>query len=194
MIDPVNITNFNLTKSQLEEMLIFWVCAAGKNAITASKSLDRLLTIIQGHQCPFAAIQACGFKKLPKLMKECGIGCYNQKAKTFWQLANSGLNLRKCSAADLETICGIGRKTSRCFIMHSRRNARCAGLDTHLLHYLSDLGYSVPKATPSSAKEYSRLENIFLELVDKSGKSTAEYDLFVWRKYSGRDQKSLLKI
>jgi thermostable 8-oxoguanine DNA glycosylase len=187
MIDPVNITNFKLSRAELEEMLLFWVCAAGKNAITASKSLDRLLTIIEGHSHPFAAIQAYGQSQLAQLLKSCGIGCFNNKAKTFWQLADSDLNLRKCSADDLERIHGIGRKTSRCFIMHSRRKARCAGLDVHILHYLNDQGYTVPKVTPSSHKEYSRVENIFLELADKSGQSTAEFDLSIWKKYSGRD-------
>jgi endonuclease III len=186
MIDPVNITNFNLSKVELEEMLLFWICAAGKNAITASKSLDKFLTMIHGHKRPFAAILANGYAGLDLKMKACGIGCYSNKAETFWQLATSGLDLKKCSTDDLETIFGIGRKTSRCFIMHSRKHARCGGLDVHILHYLSDQGFSVPKQTPSSKKEYTRVENIFLELADKSGQSTADFDLSIWKKYSGR--------
>lgn len=186
MVDPVNITNFNLSKFRLEEMILFWICAAGKNAIGSARGLDRLLTIIQGHTRPFEAIQATGKRRLPSLMKRCGIGCYNQKARTFWELVNARLNLKTCSVDDLELICGIGRKTSRCFLIHSRKNARCAGLDTWILKYLADQGYKVPKATPSSEKEYLRLENIFLGLADKSKMSIADFDLDIWKRYSGR--------
>jgi hypothetical protein len=191
MIDPVNITNFNLNKYQLEEMLLFWVCAAGKNALSSARGLDRFLTFIDGHKRPFESIWSIcdrfGFSKLPVYMKEAGIGCYNQKATTFWQLADGELNLKTCSIAELEQIKGIGRKTSRCFVMHSRKNVRCAGLDTHILHFLADQGYEVPKATPSSQKEYLRLENAFLKLADKSGMSLADYDLHIWKLYSGRN-------
>lgn len=191
MIDPVNITNFNLNRYRLEETLLFWVCAAGKNALSSARALDRFLTSIDGHKRPFESIwSVCdrfGFPKLPLLMKKAGIGCYNQKAMTFWQLADSELNLKTCSVSDLEQIKGIGRKTSRCFVMHSRANARCAGLDTHILHFLADQGYVVPKATPSSQKEYLRLENAFLKLADKSGLSPADYDLHIWKVYSGRN-------
>lgn len=185
MIDPVNITNFNLSKYRLEETLLFWICAAGKNAASSAKGLDRFLTIIHGHNRPFEAIRATGRRRLPGLMKRCGIGCYNQKAKTFWQLANSGFNLKTCSLEDLESITGIGRKTSRCFLIHSRHNARCAGLDTHILKYLADKGYKVPKSTPSSEKEYRRLENAFIGLADEAGLPIAEFDLNIWKEYSG---------
>ncbi len=187
MVNPKKITNFYLSKQRLEEMILFWVCAAGKNAISSARGLDRLLTIIQGHTRPFEAIQATGKRRLPSLMKRCGIGCYHQKTRTFWELVNAGLNLRKCSISELETICGIGRKTSRCFVMHSRKNARCAGLDVHILRYLNDRGHSAPRSTPSSEKEYLRLENIFLKLADRSSKSVADFDLDIWKKYSGRN-------
>ncbi|RDJ35364.1 MAG: hypothetical protein DWQ19_11150 [Crenarchaeota archaeon] len=186
MVNPSKITNFKLSKPRLEERILFWICAAGKNAISSAKGLDRFLTIINGHDNPFQAIRVVGLKKLPKLLKSCGIGCYNNKAAAFWSLANSDINLRTCSAQDLETIKGIGRKTSRCFIMHSRKNARHAGLDVHILSFLRDSGYDAPKITPSSEKEYLRLENIFLKLADKSNLPVAEFDLLIWREYSGR--------
>lgn len=43
MIDPTNITDYNLSKEKLEEVILFWVCAAGKNGVTATKSLERTL-------------------------------------------------------------------------------------------------------------------------------------------------------
>jgi thermostable 8-oxoguanine DNA glycosylase len=192
MIDPVNITKFDNTKEQLEEVLLFWVLAAGKNAITASRCLENFLIFIHNkfsikHFQPFDCIKKIQKEDLPILMKNYGIGCYNNKAKTFWQLANSNLDLRKCLADDLEKIHGIGMKTSRCFIIHSRKDANCAGLDVHILHFLRDKGYNVPKQTPIK-KSYLEIEKLFLNIVKQSGLSVAEYDLMIWREYSGRSK------
>lgn len=187
LIDPVNITNFNLNQKQLELVLLFWVCAAGKNALTAAKSLNNFLYAAEkfGGNSPFAHIRKVGAARLPKLMKKHGIGCYNSKAKTFNELAYSGLDLRYCSVDDLEAVHGIGFKTSRCFLIHSRKNANVAGLDVHILKYLADLGYEVPRQTPSSRRQYLELEQIFLDRARQTGKSIAEFDLEVWREYSG---------
>jgi len=190
MIDPVNITKFENTDEQLEEVLLFWVLAAGKNAITASNCLERFLIGVHNKfnlslYKPFECIRKIKKEKLPELLKSYGIGCYNNKAKTFYQLVNSNLNLRTCTADDLEKIHGIGMKTSRCFIIHSRRDASYAGLDVHLLSFLKDKGYNVPKQTPTR-KSYLEIEKIFLDIVKNSGMSVAEYDLMIWRQYSGR--------
>lgn len=188
MIDPINITNFNQTTEELEEFLLFWVCAAGKNAKSAARALERFLISIHDKNYkkfqPFLAIRKIPFKRLPSLMKEAGIGCFNQKAKTFWNLANSKLNLKRCNTEELEEIYGIGMKTSRCFLIHSRKDVSCAGLDVHILKFLSDSGYDVPKQTPPK-KTYLKIEKIFLELVKQSNKTVAEYDLDLWRTYSG---------
>jgi len=188
MIDPTKITDFDQTDRQLEEFLLFWVCAAGKNAKTAARGLDSLMTELheKTETCwgPFSAIRKYGRRKLPAALKRNGIGCYNQKARTFWELANSGLDLKTCTVSDLECINGIGMKTSRCFVIHSRKEADCAGLDTHILKYLRDQGYEVPKQTPPK-KEYLRLEKIFIDLARKAKKPIAEFDLGIWNQYSG---------
>lgn len=190
MIDPVNITSYDQTEEHLQQVLLFWILAAGKNAITSARCLDNLLREL--HSCqqlvlyqPFKAICSFGCLHLAETMKKHGIGCYNHKARSFWEIANSGFNLRTCSLQELESIHGIGFKTSRCFLIHSRRDARCAGLDTHILRFLSDKGYEVPSATPTK-KEYLRIEKIFLDLVDQAQVSVAQYDLDIWREYSGR--------
>jgi endonuclease III len=119
------------------------------------------------------------------LMKGSGIGCYNLKSRTFRELAHADLDLKTCTTDDLEKIPGIGMKTSRCFIIHSRQGARYAGLDTHILKFLRSAGVeNVPKATPSSKKEYLRLEKEFLRLADLAGKAPAVFDLEIWNKYS----------
>lgn len=184
MIDPNYITNFSSTEKELQEVLLFWICAAGKTASTAARNLDRLLNSLEGGS-PFEKIKRLGIKKLPQTLKKFGIGCYNLKSKSMWELINSNLDLRTCSVEDLERIYGIGPKTARCFIIHSRRDVQqCAGLDTHILKFLRSKGHNVPKSTPSTKKQYKKFENIFLGYVKESGQSIAEFDLNIWRYYA----------
>lgn len=196
MIDPTKITNYNLSKTKLEETILFWVCAAGKNGVTASICLERLLSswkpianAFYPDPSPFEIVRTINESvDLPTVMKTCGIGCYNAKAKTFVALVESNLNLKKCSVADLEAIPGIGPKTARCFLIHSRKNQQYAGLDTHVLKFLRDKGHPVPKTTPTG-KKYRELEIIFLEYANKSGMNVADFDLSIWNDYRNRKSK-----
>lgn len=190
MVDPKNITNYNLTKNELEEHILFWVCAAGKNGVTAAQCLDRFLGSAKLRakrygkkpRTPFAIIRATPDKVLAEYMMAAGIGCYTSKAKSFRELANSGINLKTCSVDDLEAIHGIGPKTARCFLMHSRPKQRLAGLDVHILKFLKDSGYNVPKSTPTGNK-YKQIEQWFLKEADKAGKAPADFDLEIWKEY-----------
>ena len=191
MIDPSVITVENATDWELEELILFWVCAAGKNGRTAARCLENLMETVEGHYWgPMKAIFMAAYKfNLPFLLRDHGIGCYMSKARSMLELAvavgSHKLDLRTCSADDLEKIHGIGMKTSRCFIIHSRPGARYAGLDTHILKHLRAAGVeNVPKSTPSSKKEYQRLEKEVLRLADKAGLSPADFDLRIWNKYS----------
>lgn len=191
MINPEKVTNYNQSEKELEEFILFWVCAAGKNGRTAARCLDSLLKTIGGYDIgPFNAIKIWGYYEhpetlegWPELLRDHGIGCYTHKANTMFQLATSGINLKTCTVTDLESIYGIGPKTARCFLLHSRRDAQVAGLDTHILKHLKNLGYDVPKKTPIG-KKYLDIEKIVLMLAQKAGMSPAEYDLEIWNKYS----------
>jgi hypothetical protein len=191
MIDPEKVTSYKKTDKELEEFILFWVCAAGKNGRTAARCLDGLLNDIGGHDIgPFNAIKIWGyyehpetFEGWPEMLRDNGIGCFTNKAKTMFQLATSGLNLRTCTASDLESIYGVGPKTARCFLLHSRKNAQVAGLDTHMLKHLKNLGHDVPKSTPTG-KKYLDLEKIVLTLSKEAGMTPAQFDLKVWNKYS----------
>ena len=48
MIDPIHMTQYGKTETQLEETLLFACCVAGKNAISTAKALDRFL--LAGHK------------------------------------------------------------------------------------------------------------------------------------------------
>ncbi len=187
MINPNNITNYNLTDYGLQEILIFWICVAGKTASVIARAVDKLLTDLEG-DIPFEKIKRFGQKSLPKKLKECGIGCYTLKAKAIWALVNSNMDLRTCTLEDLEKIPGIGRKTSRCFVMHSRPDANCAGLDVHILKFLRDKGHNVPTSTPGSKKMYEELEKLFIKYAKKSGKPIADFDLEVWKNYAYKEE------
>ena len=188
MINPEKVTNYEQTDAQLEEFILFWVCAAGKNGRTAARCLDKFLTK-QDELTPFnAVLKPETLNKLPDILKECGIGCYNSKARTFFELAIAvnllnRLDLRTCMASDLESIHGIGPKTARCFLLHSRKDAQVAGLDTHILKHLRALGYDVPKSTPTG-KKYLDIEKIVLILAKEAGMTPAQFDLHIWNQYS----------
>lgn len=190
MVNPKKITNFRLGKAGLEEVLLFWVTAAGKNALTSARCLNNLLNSwrpraakVKRNPTPFEIVRYISQAgNLPMELKNNGIGCYNHKSKTFLSLAWSYMDLRTCTLEQLEAIPGIGPKTARCFLIHSRPNQPYAGLDTHVLKFLRDKGHDAPKSTPTGRK-YRKLETIFLEYVLKSGKTVAEFDLDVWLKY-----------
>ncbi len=181
-IDSKNITNFNASRGELQSMIIFWVLAAGKTAKTAEKILTNL---VPKRDLPFHQLKNYTQKKLATKLKSLGCGCYNSKARTIFELVNSNLHLSTCEISELESIYGIGRKTSRGFILHSRRNAQFSVLDTHILKFLRENQVvDVPKSTPSSKREYERLENIFLTICRKQKISPAKLDLKVWSSYT----------
>lgn len=185
MVDPTHITDYNLDLYGLQERILFWICAAGKNGHTAARCCDKFLCSIGAGRfyLPFEVIRKIPKEDLPNILKSCGIGCYTGKARTMWELVQSNLDLRTCTANELETIYGIGMKTSRCFILHSRRNARYAGLDTHILKFLKQMEHTVPMSTPTR-KKYLELEKAFLAHADRTKKSPADLDLEIWNRYS----------
>ena len=187
MIDPDNITIYNQKHTELEEVLLFWILAAGKNAKTSALGLEKLLTQLaeaQGAKTrePFSLIRNVKKEKLALMMKACGLGCFNNKATSFKDLVNSGIDLKTCTVDELEEIHGIGPKTARCFLIHSRKGVEYAGLDTHILKFLGEQGYEVGKSTPSSKKKYRELEQAFISIAKKSGKSIADFDLEIWKR------------
>lgn len=192
MVDPINFTNFNRSDYELEEALIFGLLVAGKNAITTSRLLDNFIKDFKyDNDTPFEVFRKFQMNDVPRLsvaLKDYGFGCYNAKAKGIYQLVRANLNLKTCTVDDLEKISGIGRKTSRFFVLHTRENAKCIPLDVHILHYLRDLGYEVPKATPGK-KKYLEIEKICIGLARKAKKTCSTWDLDAWRSYSGNKIK-----
>lgn len=198
MIDPQRITNFERTDAELEEFLLFSVCVAGHNAKSTAAALDRYLGIGSAPITPLEVVRRDLYiHHLPSLLKDAGIGCYNARARTFACIVEKvflyNLCLRTCSREALQAIPGIGPKTANFFLLHSRRDYRGAALDTHILKYLRDEGVeAVPKSTPSSVKNYKRLEEEFLKRVPPWA-TVAQHDLEIWRRYANNRVGDLRK-
>lgn len=188
MVDPVHITKFDRTNSELQELLLFCIAVAGKNATVTARLLDNFLWYANafGGSSYFESIRRMDeVEEVDLVMKEHGFGCYHMKSRGFVYAAKSGLNLKTCSVTDLEKIPGIGMKTSRFFILHTRPNAQVACLDTHVLKWLSYYtGYIVPRQTPPK-KKYLELEQLFLEIARVMKMSPADLDLKIWNKQRG---------
>jgi len=109
------------------------------------------------------------------------------------------LDLATCSLEDLMNVHGVGQKTARFFLLHTRPNCQCAVLDTHILKWLRENQVvDVPQSTPTNVKQYLALEKQFLFLARGNFPfmSIADIDLTLWMKYSGRleDDKSVPKL
>jgi hypothetical protein len=185
MVDPVKCTNFSRDQYHLEEFAIFSICVANKPALRIAKLLHDMLVPLDG-DLPFTKLKKYDRPGITDLIMKSKMGCHTMKGRGVHQLVNKDLDLRTCTAEELEEICGIGLKTSRFFLLHSRENQRCIPLDTHILKFLKDNGVKdVPSSTPSSASKYRELENKALGFADKRKMKPAEFDLSVWREYSG---------
>lgn len=182
IINPHKITDFNRSDYDLQAFAFFCICVAGKSSEMQAKKLEIFLAPFT--ETPFERVNTlnkCG--NLITVLTQSKLGQYKRISKAFIALATSGLDLRTCSISDLEKIPGLGLKTSRFFIVHSRSNQEYAILDTHILrHMRTDLNIPTPKTTPTNSAKYYALEKQYLEVVRASGKSFAEYDLQVWSK------------
>ena len=131
-----------------------------------------------------------------------GLGKYETWKKMLQFIAEGPLAfnevdsiLRKCSIKFLEEIPGVRFKTSRFFTLHSREDAHCIPLDTHILRFLRDHGHDAPTKTPGGKIEYAKWEKIAIKelgkkwhdsLADRLGHNwLAQADLETWKEYSG---------
>lgn len=205
MIDPTDVTKYDRTDAELEEFFMFCVVVAGKTAMTQARLLEGFIQSLPHPEAsPFQRMLSQSLSSKATLIskiKASRLGQYNRLEKCFKQAigafgndvllgniigtAPCGRTLRDCTVTDLESITGIGPKTARFFLLHTRENQKIAALDTHILHYMRDQGIDTPKVTPGKGAKYRELENKFVELAEASGMSVADFDLKIWRQYSG---------
>lgn len=201
MIREETITNFKRTDAELEEVLLFWILVAGKEANMMALKLEQLLNLLRSRygtkfDSPFELlIHAIERDTLMGALKEVRMGKYALMEEAFRHVVRC-IDPRTATLEELESVPGIGPKTARAFLMHSRPNQRLAALDTHLLKFLRAMtdDPTIPKTTPPAGKRYRELEQRFLEIADELKASAADLDLAVWKAYAGRGVEDLERI
>ena len=182
-IDPHNITNFERTDEELELFWLFCILVAGKNArIQAQKLVNFLRPASSVGISPFRFIELRQHKYLDEDIRAEKLGQYKRVHRAF--VESLDLDLRNCTVHDLENIFGVGPKTARFFLLHSRKDQKFAVLDTHILKWLRGIGVDAPKSTPTNLKKYHALEQHYLDYCDENNLSPAELDLHIWSKLS----------
>lgn len=194
MIDPCNFTNFVLDELGLQEYVLFSLMVFNKDADQTSVKLEKFLQwchkddlFVKDH---FTSIR----EKLRKhtayeLVEKFRFGNTTVKSRGLEQLVNSGLDLFTCTVDDLEKLSGFGMKTSRFFILHTRRDANVACLDTHILEWLRYYtNEDVPKSQPSKNK-YFKLERLFLNICKSMNVPPSTLDLRIWNRQRGSEKR-----
>lgn len=183
MIDPSDVIKYDRTDAELEEWWLFSCVVAGKTARTQARLLEKFLTGLGfPNVSPFEGMRAAvRTGTLLDHLKASRLGQYTRLARCFEESLT--LDLRHDPVEAFESVHGVGAKTARMFMMHSRPDQRLAAIDTHVLKFLKTRGLDVPKATPSGRK-YRELEEAFLRLADEAGKSPSDYDLEIWKSYA----------
>lgn len=185
LIDPKNITNYNRSDSELETFWLFCLFVAGKNSDTASLKLSQFLEGMIPWDTPFSYLKDIDiYNSLIKIKS----GQYSRLSKAIEQ--SLSLDLRNCSLDDLTNIHGVGPKTARFFLLHTRENCKYAVLDTHILKWIRNhYGYGdAPKDTPQKQDEYDYWSKIAINLMNSSypDLTLADIDLLIWTEVSGR--------
>lgn len=183
MINPHQITDYHRSDRQLEELIIFCMCVAGKRADTYAVKVDQFIQILAPEGSLFESIRSQSQVWLETALRAVKMGRYRDLSKGLYEIASQQLDLRTCSVHELESITGISRKTSRFFLVHSREGFESAVLDRHILHWLRELGYDAPLSTPGPTK-YQQLQEIFLRECRRRHKTPAELDLEIWKKFT----------
>jgi len=198
-VDSLNPHCYDGTDDQLQQFLLLACVVAGKTAATQQKKLESFLVHVwrevpQATTC-FQALQAIDDSLLLEYLVLVKMGQYNRLKLLIRALVtaeqNNYLNLRTCSAQDLEAFKGLGPKTARFFLLYTRRDIRVAVLDTHILRWMQDNqqklllppGHSIPKSTPSG-KRYAELETAFLGYCESNNLKLSDFDFELWKKGS----------
>src|SRR5208283_5751016 len=183
MIDPSNVTNPARTAAELEEFLLFCVVVAGKNADQQALKLERFL----GGRRPFAYLRAIDRDgTLEARLRDVRLGKYALLCRSFRELSRSGADLGACAWEHLTRFPGIGIKTAKFFVLHSRPNQMHGVLDTHVLAWMREHwgkagagGLAVPRA-------YRFWETVYFGMVAArhgagAGVDWAKFDLDLWK-------------
>jgi len=184
---PTDITNYNRTDVELQTFWLFCVLVAGKNSDTTAKLVKKLLAN-RGDMTPFEFIRSLRLVELHNYLVAHRVGQYDRiKKALFW---SAKLDLRTCTRDDLLDIHGVGPKTARFFLLHTREFCDEVVLDTHILRWMREkCGIKdAPKNTPQNPEKYAKFAGLCKYLIEQNfpGLSLAQADLMIWTMMSGR--------
>ena len=188
MINPAEVTNYNRTQSELQEFLLFCINVAGKKSSIEAPKLEIFIQRakdITKETTPFNCIKKLiKLGRLQEIMHWAKLSPYKQRYNSYVDAVKLG-DLQTVTLNRLLQVPGIGLKTARFFLSHSREDFDEPMLDTHILQFLRDNGYKgAPKSTPSNVGVYNYYANIFKMFARVSGKSVTDLDLEIWKRYS----------
>ena len=190
-IDPMNITDYNRGERELQTFWLFCISVAGKNSDVAAKAVDKILRQVPGDTLPFDYFYEYQ-GMVHNILVTSAVGQYTRIEKAILETATMiherGTNLRTCSLNDLMSIFGVGPKTARFFLVHTRKNAQHVVLDTHILSWLRKHHATEETKTPQTRAKYENLEQVALGLYSHyfPGMTVAQVDLLIWAQESGR--------
>lgn len=167
---------------ELEWRIFYSIVVAGKSAKFANDVVARWQTsYVLNQESLFDAMRELhqlGY--LRTSFEDVRTGNYGKLTSAMSELIYSNIDLRTCSPEDLETIKGIGPKTSRFFILWTRPEAPYAALDVHILRWLGERHVGVPRTTPQSKTRYRALETLFLQEAERRGLTPRQLDWKIW--------------
>ncbi len=183
IIDPTKITNHNRSTLELQWFWLFSLFVAGKNSDFAAGKIETLHGLMPNGAYPINWLVANGVENY---LRKAKVGQYTRLTKAITESLN--LDLNNVTVHQLMNVHGVGPKTSRFFLLHSRKDCKRAVLDVHVLRFLRDNGYPLaPKQSPNR-NDYGAWEDTFLNICQRKypQMSVAEVDLKIWTEYSGR--------
>lgn len=190
-IDPNDVKNkLDYPLFYKECFVLFSVLVAGKSSTMIMDKTNNLIDDIIKDKKPKSLFKYIikkhsdnNFNSLMELLRKHKTGKYSLLLKFFNDIKNKEIDVSKCNLEELESISGIGKKSSRFFMLYNREDVKdIAVLDTHILKFISANGIdNVPKQTPSG-KQYDYFEKEFLKLMHKIKPETTVYDLdfLIW--------------
>ena len=136
-VNPTDITHFDRDTNQLESFWLFCMFVAGKNSAYASRCLSQLIHGMskRGYHSIFDYFRDLGRDGIQNALVASKVGQYGRLTKGIIQSLD--LDFETCSLDDLLAIHGVGNKTARFFLLHTR-GGDFAVLDTHILAWLRE--------------------------------------------------------
>jgi len=188
MINPAKVTNYNRTQYELEEFILFCINVAGKKSAIEAPKLEVFIERakdITKETSPFNCIRKLiKLGRLNEIMHWAKLSPYAQRYNSYVAVSKIK-DLQTVTLNRLLQVPGIGLKTARFFLSHSREDFDEPMLDTHILRFLRDQGYAdAPKSTPSNENTYHYFANIFKNIARQLGKTVTDLDLEIWKQYS----------